>query len=147
MATYINNRKAHFNYTIEETIEAGIELLGHEVKSIKKGMGNINAAFCIIRGGEAFIIGMSIPPYQPGNNMLDYDPERTKKLLLSKKQIKYLADKDGIKGLTLVPISLYSKGRRIKVAIAVARGKKVFDKREAIKKRDLDREERRGTGN
>lgn len=147
MTTYIDNRKAHFNYAIEETFEAGIELLGHEVKSIKNGMGNINAAFCIIRGDEAFIIGMNIPPYQPRNNMLDYDPERTRRLLLSKKQIKYLAGKDSIKGLTLVPISLYSKGRRIKVSIAVARGKKVYDKRETIKKRDLDREERRGMGN
>jgi len=147
MVTYINNRKAHFNYSIEETFEAGLELMGFEVKAIKKGMGNINAAFCIIRGGEAFIIGMSIPPYQPNNNMLDYDPERNRRLLLSKKDIKYLADKDGIKGLTLIPLSLYSKGRLIKASIAVARGKKVFDKREAIKKRDLDREESRGMGN
>ena len=147
MATYIDNRKAHFNYSIEEAFEAGIELLGHEVKSIKNGMGNINAAFCIIRGGEAFIVGMSVPKYQPNNNMLDYDIERTRRLLLSKKQIKYLADRDGVKGLTLIPLSLYSKGRRIKVSMAIARGKKVYDKRETIKKRDLDREERRGMGN
>ena len=147
MATYIDNRKAHFNYAIEETFEAGLELLGHEVKSIKNGMGNINAAFCIIRGGEAFIVGMSVPKYQPNNNMLDYDIERTRRLLLSKKQIKYLADRDGVKGLTLIPLSLYSKGRRIKVSMAIARGKKVYDKRETIKKRDLDREERRGMGN
>jgi len=147
MAIYINNRKAHFNYEIEETIEAGIELLGFEVKSIKNGIGNINTAFCIIRGGEAYIIGMNIPKYQPNNNMLDYDPERTRKILLNKKQIKYLSDKDGIKGLTLVPLSLYSKGRLVKISIAIARGKKSFDKRETIKKRDLDREERRGIAN
>lgn len=147
MTVYIDNRKAHFNYEVEESIEAGMELLGFEVKSIKNGMGNINAAFCIIRGGEAYIIGMNIPPYQPRNNMLDYDPERNRKLLLSKKEIKYLADKDSTKGLTLIPLSLYSKGRRIKISIAIARGKKVFDKRETIKKRDLDREERRGTAN
>ncbi len=147
MTTYINNRKAHFNYAIEETFEAGLELQGHEVKSIKNGMGNISAAFCIIRGEEAYIMGMHIPPYQPNNNMIDYDPERTRRILLSKKQIKYLADRDGVKGLTLVPLSLYSKGRRIKVSIAVARGKKIYDKRETIKKRDLDREERRGTAN
>ncbi len=147
MATYIDNRKAHFNYAIEETFEAGLELMGFEVKSIKNGTGNISAAFCIIRGGEAFIVGMHIPPYQPNNNMVAYDPERTRRLLLSKKDIKYLSNKDGIKGLTLVPLSLYSKGRRIKVSVAVARGKKVYDKRESIKKRDLDREERRGMGN
>ena len=143
MATYIDNRKAHFNYTIEDTYEAGIELLGSEVKAIKKGSGNINSAFCIIRGGEAFIVNMNIPPYQPHNIDLGYDPERTRRLLLSKKEIKELGEKDDIKGLTLVPISLYSKGRHIKVSIAVARGKKVFDKRETIKKRDVDREIRR----
>lgn len=140
MATFIDNRKAHFNYSIEETFEAGIELMGYEVKSVKKGQGNINSAFCIVRGGEAFIIGLHIPPYQPNNTDPTYDPDRTRKLLLSKKEIKKLADKDEIKGLTLVPLSMYSKGRHIKVSVAVARGKKVFDKRETIKNRDLDRE-------
>lgn len=140
MATYIDNRKAHFNYSIEETFEAGIELLGFEVKAIKNGLGNINSAFCVVRGGEAYIIGMHIPPYQPHNIDLGYDPDRTRRLLLSKKEIKKLADKDSTKGLTLVPISLYSKGPYIKVSIAVARGKKVFNKKETIKKRDLDRE-------
>jgi len=140
MTVYIDNRKAHFNYTIEDTYEAGIELLGHEVKAIKKSMGVLNSAFCIVRGGEAYVVGMHIPPYQPHNIDLGYDPDRTRRLLLSKKEIKKLADKDGIKGLTLIPISLYSKGPYIKVSIAVARGKKVFNKKETIKKRDLDRE-------
>ncbi len=143
MTTFIDNRKAHFNYSIEETFEAGIELSGFEVKSIKNGTGNISSAFCIVRGGEAFIIGMHVPPYQPNNIDLGYDPDRNRRLLLSKKEIKKLAEKDDIKGLTLIPISLYSKGRYIKVSIAVARGKKVFDKRETIKKRDVDREIRR----
>jgi len=143
MATYIDNRKAHFNYSIEDTFEAGIELHGFEVKSIKNGSGNINSAFCIVRGGEAYIINMHVPPYQPHNIDLGYDPDRNRRLLLSKKEIKRLGEKDDIKGLTLVPLSLYSKGRYIKVSIAVARGKKVFDKRETIKKRDLDREIRR----
>ncbi len=143
MTTFIDNRKAHFNYSIEETFEAGIELSGFEVKSIKNGKGSIVAAFCIVRGGEAFIIGMHIPPYQPHNIDLGYDPDRNRRLLLSKKEIKKLAEKDAIKGLTLIPISLYSKGPYIKVSIAVARGKKVFDKRETIKKRDVDREIRR----
>lgn len=143
MAVYVDNKKAYFNYTIEETFEAGIELSGFEVKSIKNGQGSLNSAFCIVRGGEAFIIGMHIPPYQPHNTDLGYDPDRNRRLLLSKKEIKILADKDSIKGLTLVPLSLYSKGRHIKVQLAVARGKKVFDKRETIKKRDTDREIRR----
>lgn len=140
MTTYIDNRKAHFNYSIEETFEAGIELMGYEVKSVKKGQGNINSAFCIVRGGEAFIVGLHIPPYQPNNTDPTYDPDRTRKLLLSKKEIKKMGDKDDIKGLTLVPLSMYSKGRHIKVSVAVAKGKKVFDKRETIKNRDLDRE-------
>jgi SsrA-binding protein len=140
MATYIDNRKAHFNYIVEETFEAGIELQGFEVKSIKKGQGTITSAFCIVRGGEAYIVGLHIPPYQPNNTPPGYDPDMTRRLLLSKKEIKKLADKDDIKGLTLIPLSLYSKGRYIKVSIAVARGKKVFDKRETIKKRETDRE-------
>lgn len=140
MTVYIDNRKAHFNYSIEESFEAGIELSGFEVKSIKKGRGNINSAFCIVRGGEAYIINMNIPPYQPHNTDPGYDPERTRRLLLSKKEIKKLAEKDDIKGLTLVPTSLYSKGRYIKVSVSVGRGKKVFDKRDTIKKRELDRE-------
>ena len=143
MTTYIDNRKAHFNYSIEDTFEAGIELHGFEVKAIKNGSGNINSAFCIVRGGEAYIIGMHIPPYQPHNVDPGYNPDRTRKLLLSKKEIKKLGEKDDMKGLTLIPISLYSKGRYIKVSVAVARGKKVFDKRETIKNRDIDREIRR----
>jgi SsrA-binding protein len=143
MATYIDNRKAHFNYSVEETFEAGIELSGFEVKSIKKGQGTISSAFCVVRGGEAYMLNMHIPPYQPHNIDAGYDPDRTRRLLLSKKEIKKLADKDSMKGLTLVPLSLYSKGRYVKVSIAVARVKKVFDKRETIKKRESDREVRR----
>jgi SsrA-binding protein len=140
MTVYINNRKAHFNYDIEESFEAGIELLGFEVKSIKDGRGTITSAFCIVRGGEAYIVGLHIPPYQPNNITPSYDPDMTRRLLLSKKEIKRLTDKDGMKGLTLIPLSLYSKGHYIKVSVAVARGKKVFDKRETIKKRETDRE-------
>ena len=143
VTTYIDNRKAHFNYEIIETYEAGIELLGHEVKALKNAMGNIAGAFCIVRSGEVFIVGMNIPAYQPKNNKEDYDPDRTRKLLLSKKEIAVLADIDKGKNLTLVPLSLYSKGRRIKLSIAVAKGKKMHDKRESIKKRDTDREIRR----
>lgn len=140
MTIYIDNRKAHFNYEVMDTFEAGIKLKGFEVKSIKKGQGNINSAFCIIRGKEAYIVGMHIPPYQPKNTYPGYDPEQTRKLLLSKKEIKKLGEKDSIKGLTLVPLSLYSKGPYIKISVAIARGKRTIDKRETIKKRDLDRE-------
>jgi len=143
MATFIENRKARFNYTIEDTYEAGIKLSGFEVKAIKKGMGNLTSAYCIIRGNEAYIINMHIPTYQPNNIDPFYDPDRNRKLLLSKKEINELIKKDNIKGLTLIPLSLYNKGRYIKVSIAVARGKKEFDKRESIKKRDIDREMRR----
>lgn len=143
MSTFIDNRKAHFNYEIVEKFEAGIELLGFEVKSIRAGQANLAGAFCIARGGEVFIIGMHITPYQAGNTPKDYDPDRNRKLLLNKKEIAQLADADKAKGLTLVPLSLYSKGRRIKVELGIARGKKLHDKRESIKKRDTDREIRR----
>ena len=143
MTTFIDNRKAHFNFEIVEKFEAGIELEGFEVKAIKNGMGNLSGAFCIVRGGEAFIVNMHVPPYQPANIKVQYDPDRVRKLLLSKKEIGILADADKAKGLTLVPTALYSKGRRIKVEVAIAKGKKLHDKRESIKKRDTDREIRR----
>lgn len=142
MAVHIDNRKAHFNYEIEEKFEAGIELLGHEVKSLKNGSASLSGSYCSIRGGEIFLVGMHITPYQPMNN-IGHNPDRERKLLLSKKEIKHLADADNTKGLTIIPISLYSKGRRIKVEIAIARGKKIHDKRETIKKRETDREIRR----
>src|ERR1035437_3901549 len=143
MTTLIDNRKAHFNYEVLDKYEAGIELFGFEVKSIKGGRAILAGAFGIVRGGEVYLMNMQIPPYQMGNTPLSYDPLRTRKLLLSKKQIKELADIDKKNGLTLVPLSLYSKGRLIKVELAVVKGKKNYDKRETIKKRDVDREIRR----
>lgn len=140
MAIYLENRKAHFNYEIKDTLEAGIKLQGFEVKSIKNGQGNISASFCIVRGGEIFMLGMNIPPYQPKNVDETYNPERTRKLLLSKKEIKKLADTIKEKSLTLIPLMLYSKGPYIKVSIGLGRGKKMYNKKETIKKRDLDRE-------
>ncbi len=140
MSMLIDNRKAHFNYEVIEKYEAGIELFGFEVKSIKGGRAILAGAFAIVRGGEVFLMNMQIPPYQMGNTPIDYDPTRTRKLLLSKKQIKEIAPSDNMKGLTLVPLSLYSKGRLVKVELAVVKGKKNYDKRETIKKRDVDRE-------
>lgn len=140
MTVLIDNRKAHFNYEVISKYEAGIELFGFEVKSIKGGRAILAGSFAIVRGGEAYLMNMQIPPYQMGNTPLDYDPTRTRKLLLSKKQIKEIAPSDNMKGLTLVPLSLYSKGRLIKVELAVVKGKKNYDKRETIKKRETDRE-------
>lgn len=143
MSVLIDNRKAHFNYEVLDKYEAGIELFGYEVKSIIGGRAILAGAFAIVRGGEAYLTGMQIPPYQMGNTPAGYDPLRIRRLLLSKKQIRDLADKDSRKGLTIVPLSLYSKGRLIKVELAVVKGKKEFDKRETIKKRETDREIRR----
>ncbi len=143
MTTYINNRKVHFDYEIKKTYEAGLNLLGFEVKAIKNSKGNLAGAFCIVRGNEVYLVGAHISPYQQNNTPKDYEPTRTRKLLLNKREIKELSTAEGTKGLTLVPLSLYSKGRHIKISIAIAQGKKKYDKRETIKKRDIDREMRR----
>ena len=138
--TLIINKKAHFNYEIMETFEAGISLFGQEVKSLKKSQGSLLGAHVIVRGGEAYIVGMHIPPYQPNNTPKEYDPDRTRQLLLTKKELGELALAEAQKGLTIVPISVYSKGRKLKLKIAIARGKKKYDKRETLKKRDAERE-------
>ena len=139
----IEHSKARFDYEVLETFEAGIELLGHEVKTLRGRHGKLEGAHVIVRGGEAFIVGMSIPPYQPGNTPESYDPLRTRKILLTKEEIDTLAGYEGQKGLTLVPLSVYNKGHKLKLQIAVARGKKKYDKRATIKKRDQEREIRR----
>jgi SsrA-binding protein len=143
MVNYAENRKVYFNYEILEKYETGIELLGVEVKSVRGGKMSLEGAFAIVRGEEAFLINATIPPYQPNNSPKDYDPLRNKKLLLTKKEIKELAGSEKNKSLTIVPLSVYNKGRKIKVTIALAKGKKKFDKRESIKKRETDREVRR----
>ncbi len=139
----ISNKKAYFNYEILETYAAGIELLGFEVKSLKSGQGSLEGAHVTVRGGEAYIIGMFIPPYQPNNTPKDYDPYRTRRLLLHKKEIAELGDIESKKGLTIVPISVYNKSSKVKVDIATAKGKKKFDKRETLKKRQTERDIRR----
>jgi len=143
MQALIENKKARFNYEILDQFEAGIELLGLEVKSIKSHHGSLEGAFVIIRGGEAYLIGANIPPYQAGNTPKEYEPDRNRRLLLTKKEIGELAENGENKGLTIVPIMMYNKKNKIKVAIATVRGKKKYDKRESIKKRDTDREIRR----
>jgi len=143
MASYAENRKARFNYEFLEKYETGIELVGTEVKSVRGGQMSLEGAFVIVRGGEAFLINANIPPYQPLNAPKDYDPFRNRKLLLTKKEITELAGSEKNKSLTIVPISVYNKNRKIKVEIALVKGKKKFDKRETLKKRDTDRDIRR----
>ncbi len=143
MSNYLDNPKARFDYEMLERYDAGIELLGFEVKSVRAGHGSITGAYIMVRGGEVYIVGLRIDPYQTGNTPKEYDPLRTRKLLLTKSEIVSLTEADSKKGLTIVPLSLYNKGGKVKVGFAVARGKKQFDKRETIKKRDTDRDLRR----
>lgn len=141
--TVINNKKVYFDYEILKTFTAGLELLGLEVKSVREGKINLRGAFIGIRGNEAFLIGADIPPYQPKNAPKDYDGTGPRKLLLKKAEIAELAEAEGTKGLTIVPLKVYNKGRFLKLDLAIARGKKQFDKRESIKKRDVERELKR----
>ena len=143
MASYTENRKARFNYEILEKYEAGIELLGTEVKSVRNSQISLEGAFVIVRGGEAFLINANIPPFQPKNAPKDYDPLHNRKLLLTKAEIIELSGSEKNKSLTIVPISVYNKGRKIKVEIAIVKGKKKFDKRKALEKRETDRSIRR----
>lgn len=143
MSNYAENRKVRFNYEILEKYETGIELLGVEVKSVRGGQMSIEGAFVVVRGGEAFLLNANIPPYQPLNTSKEYDPLRNRKLLLTKKEINQLSESEKNKSLTIVPISVYNKGKKIKIEIALVRGKKKIDKRETIKKRETDREIRR----
>lgn len=136
----ITNRKAHFNYDITETIPAGMELFGFEVKSLRAGQGSLDGSYVTIRGAEAFLIGAYIPPFQPNNTEKEYDAHRARKLLVTKDEIAKLADIEKTKGLTIVPLSVYNKGRVLKVDLGIAKGKKKFDKRETLKKRDTERE-------
>ncbi len=143
MAVFAQNKKAYHDYEILEEYEAGIELKGFEVKSVKLGRASLKGARVVMRGGEAFLIGASIPAYQAANSPDNYDPERARRLLLNKKEINKLIGKEQEKGLTLPALSLYNKGRLVKLKFAVARGKKKRDKREEIRKRDLERDLRR----
>ncbi len=136
----IENRKARFDFEMLERFEAGLELTGAEVKSLRNGQGSLDGAYVIVRGNEAYLVGMHIAPYQAKNTPDDYDPLRARRLLLSRKEIDVIASEEHQKGLTIVPESVYNKGRYIKVSSAVARGKKKADKRETLKKREADRD-------
>lgn len=143
MTQYADNRKVFFDYEILEKFSAGLELTGQEVKSVRAGQCNLRGAFVGVRGNEVYLVGAEIPAYQPKNAPADYDSRRTRKLLVSKKEMEELRDAESTKGLTIVPLSVYNKGRFLKIDIAIARGKKKFDKRQAIKKRDVERDLKR----
>jgi SsrA-binding protein len=144
MKILAENKKAYFNYEILEKFEAGISLIGQEVKSLKTRGVNLAGSYVILRGEEVFWVGSHIHPYQPKNAPPDYNPERWRKLLLKKSEIKYLIGKSKQKGLTLVPLRLYTtRSGKIKLEFAIAKGKKKIDKRELIKKREVEREIRR----
>ena len=138
-----DNKKALFNYEILEKTEAGLVLTGYEAKAVKNGQMNLKGAYVTFHGDDALLTNAHISRYKPAGKMPEYDPERSRHLLLHKKEISYLRGKSQEKGLTIIPIRVYTKNRFIKVELAVCRGKKQFDKRESIKKRDTLREIRR----
>jgi SsrA-binding protein len=133
------NRKAFHDYFIEDKYEAGIELAGTEVKSIRQGAVNLRDAFCSVKGGEMFLYGMHVSPYEKGN-IFNKDPRRTRKLLLHRREIRKLQAKVQQDGYSLIPLSLYFSGPRVKVELALAKGKKLYDKREDAARRDAKRE-------
>ena len=144
---YASNPKAGFDYEILETIEAGIVLEGHEVKSIKTGKASIKGSYVKILNGEPFLVGATISPYQQANAPGKYDPQRSRKLLLSKKEIADLTNSSQSKGTTLIPLKFYPKKGKIKLLVGIAKGKKKYDKRETIKKKDVARAKQRGIEN
>ncbi len=141
--TLVEYKKAALKYAPIESFAAGLELSGQEVKALRNKLGSLDGARVVIRGGEAFIVGMTIPPYQAANAPKSYDPERTRRLLLTKREVAYLAAAEGKSGLTIVPLEVYTSRRFLKARIAIVRGKGKEDRREDLKKRDALREARR----
>ena len=137
--TIAQNKKAYHEYFVEETFEAGIELFGTEVKSIRQGRVNLKDAWCAIHNGEIFVRGMHVSPYEQGN-IFNRDPMRERKLLMHKKEIMKLYGTVKQDGLALIPLSLYFKGSRVKVQLGLCRGKKLYDKRESAAQRDAKRD-------
>ena len=135
----ILNKRAKFDYFIEEEYEAGIELTGTEIKSIRDGKCNIKDSYGIVRNGEIFLLNMYIAEYKEGN-IFNHNETRSRKLLLHKKEIKKINEAINTNGLTIVPLKLYFKDNKLKVLLGVCRGKKNYDKRETIKERDIKRE-------
>jgi SsrA-binding protein len=146
MKVVCQNRKAYHDYHIDEAVESGIALLGTEVKSLREGKANLKDSYVIIKGGEVFLLNCHISPYSHGN-IMNHDPLRTRKLLLHKKEISRLAGKVVAKGYTLIPLKLYFKDSFAKVEIGLAKGKKLFEKRDTIKEREARREIERAMKN
>lgn len=145
MPDYATNPKAYHDYEILETVEAGLVLRGYEVKSIKTGKVSIKGAYVKVLNGTPYLIGAVIPPYQPGNVPVGYQEQADRKLLLGKRQTSELVGLGQSHGISLVPLRLYSKNNLVKLQIGIARGKKKYDKREAIKQKDVKRAKERGT--
>ena len=139
MKILAENKRAYFDYQILEKLEAGIVLTGQEVKSIRLGNINLKGSYLVPKDQEIYLIGCHIPPYQP-KNITNYLPERTRKLLLKKREIGQLIGKSKVKGLTLLPLRVYIRGSFIKIEVGVVKRKKTRDKREIIKKREIDRD-------
>ncbi len=143
MAAISENKRSWFDYDIIETYEAGIELFGFEVKAVKNGRINLGGTHVIIRDDQAWLLNADIPAYQPKNAPVDYNSKRTRKLLLHKQEIRGLIGKTKEKGLTLVPLKVYIKNQKIKIELGLGKSKKKSDKRETIKKREVQREMRK----
>ncbi|MDO8523929.1 MAG: SsrA-binding protein SmpB [bacterium] len=139
MKPLVENKKVRLEYEILETYEAGISLFGFEVKALRAGNASLVGARVLVRGDEAFLVGATIPPYQEKNAPKSYDPERSRKLLLSRKEILKLAAHEGQKRLTIIPLMVYNQGQRLKLEIGIARHKKKYDKRAILKSRDAKR--------
>lgn len=137
----IKNRKAYFDYTILKEIEAGIELFGTEIKSIRKGSVDLKDSFVTIKNNEAYLLNVYISKYDEGNRF-NHEERRTRRLLLHKEEIRRLKEEKETEGISIIPLKMYIKGNHAKVLIAIGKGKKLYDKRESIKKRDLERESR-----
>lgn len=143
MSALVENKKAFLKYSLVESYQAGIVLSGQEVKSLRAKNGTLDGARVVVRGGEAYLVGMTIPPFQPKNAPKGYDAEQPRKLLLKKAEIAVLSDAESKKGLTIVPLEVYTNHRNLKVRVAIVRGKGKADRREDLKRRDAARETER----
>ena len=143
MTTYADNRKARHDYEMLDEFGAGIVLVGHEVKAVREGGANLAGSHIGFDRGELWVKGMKIAPYSKAGRMEAYDPSHPRKLLMRKRELQSLLGKSQQKGLTLIPVSLYPHGRHIKLKFALCRGKKAHDKRETIRKRDIERDVQR----
>lgn len=141
--TLIENKKVRLRFEVMETFSAGMELHGWEVKSLRNKLGSLDGARVVVRAGEAYLVSATIPPYQVANTPADYDPARTRRLLLNRKEIIELGDAEARKGLTIVPLEVYNTKRLVKLRLAIVRGKAKADRREDLKRADAMREAER----